>query len=83
MTRPDSAQEQPARNSRQVLERLEESGHLPAGSTRRSAPLFASRNRIVHLYDHVNALIAYKTPTEERKDLLTLLDLFLTIADPA
>ncbi|MBX3125806.1 MAG: DUF86 domain-containing protein [Polyangiaceae bacterium] len=47
-------------SSRDLLERLEKGGHLPAGSTVRFGKAFAFRNRIVHLYDRVDDAIVFE-----------------------
>jgi uncharacterized protein YutE (UPF0331/DUF86 family) len=44
-------------HSRDILEALERAGHLPPGSVARFAPMFAFRNRVVHLYDRVEPRI--------------------------
>jgi uncharacterized protein YutE (UPF0331/DUF86 family) len=63
--------------SRDILEALERAGRLPAGSTQRFAPMFAFRNRVVHLYDRVEPRIVYQILTENRGDLEVLLGLLL------
>ncbi|MBI3272669.1 MAG: DUF86 domain-containing protein [Planctomycetes bacterium] len=74
--------------SRDILERLEAAGVLPAGSTTRFGPMFAFRNRVVHLYDRIDPRIVYRLLHEERSELRALLDLLLAgfdgdPADPA
>ncbi|MBZ0153966.1 MAG: DUF86 domain-containing protein [Planctomycetes bacterium] len=71
----------PPDSSRDVLRGLEDDGCLPAGTTDRFAPLFAFRNRIVHLYDRVDTRRVYEILTTHRQDLATLLDLLLAIPD--
>ncbi|MCC6667010.1 MAG: DUF86 domain-containing protein [Polyangiaceae bacterium] len=64
--------------SRELLERLEAAGVLPAGSTNRFGPIFGFRNRIVHLYDRVDERIVFRILTEERADLDALARLLVT-----
>ncbi|MCA8975381.1 MAG: DUF86 domain-containing protein [Planctomycetes bacterium] len=71
----------PPTTSRDVLTLLEKEGHLAEGSAERYAPLFAFRNRVVHLYDRVDAQRVFEILTLHRKDLATLLDLLLAIPD--
>lgn len=66
-----------ASTSRELLERLESSGTLPAGSTARFGPIFGFRNRIVHLYDRVDDRIVYRILTEDRGDLDALAGLLV------
>lgn len=56
-------------SSREILEQLEQAGHLPAGSVDRFGPIFGFRNRIVHLYDRIDSERVYAILTEERADL--------------
>ena len=65
--------------SRGLLERLEEAGQLPPGSTARFGPIFGFRNRVVHLYERVDASIVYRVLREERQDLADLMDLLLAV----
>lgn len=58
--------------SRGYLEGLEARGHLPHGSADRFGPMFAFRNRVVHLYDRIDPAIVYALLTRERKDLVQL-----------
>lgn len=67
------------RTSFEVLERLEEDGHLPAGSAKRFAPIVGFRNRVVHLYDRIDPEIVHRVVTERRRDILDLLDLLLAM----
>lgn len=64
-------------HSRSILESLEAAGHLPAGSVARFGPMFAFRNRVVHLYDRVDPQIVYDILTQHRGDLAELLRLIL------
>lgn len=65
------------RTSIDILSNLEESGHLPKGSSAKFRPILGFRNRVVHLYDRIDEEIVYRILTEERGDLAELLDLFL------
>lgn len=65
------------RTSLDVLDRLEESGELPKGSAARFRPIVGFRNRVVHLYDRIDAEIVYRVLTEDRGDLADLLALLL------
>ncbi len=71
----------PPDSSRDILRTLEGDGALPAGTTDRFAPLFAFRNRVVHLYDRVDTHRVYEILTGHRNDLAVLLDLLLAIPD--
>jgi len=64
--------------SRAVLERLEEQGYLPSGSTTRFGPIFGFRNRVVHLYDRIDPEIVHRILTEQRGELRELADLLLS-----
>lgn len=64
-------------HSRDILEALEGAGRLPAGSVARFGPMFAFRNRVVHLYDRVDPRIVYAILTDSRADLEELLGLLL------
>lgn len=68
---------QAPRTSVDVLERLEEAGALPSGSTARYRAVIGFRNRVVHLYDRIDPEIVYRVLTEDRSDLTELLDLLL------
>ncbi len=57
------------RTSLDILSTLEESGHLPEGSSLRFRPIIGFRNRVVHLYDRIDEEIVYRVLTEERGDL--------------
>ncbi len=65
------------RSSAEVLERLEEAGALPAGTSTRYRPVIGFRNRVVHLYDRVDPQIVYRIVVEDRGDLAQLLGLLL------
>ena len=65
------------RTSLDILSSLEESGHLPEGSSVRFRPILGFRNRLVHLYDRIDAKIVYRILTEERGDLAEFLELLL------
>lgn len=67
------------RRSQEVFERLEEAGKLPAGTAQRCIPIVGFRNRVVHLYDRVDARFVFAVLTESRRDLAVLLDLLLAI----
>jgi uncharacterized protein YutE (UPF0331/DUF86 family) len=67
------------RTSFEVLERLEQHGHLPAGASSRFAPIIGFRNRVVHLYDRIDPEIVHRVVQERRRDLIDLLDLLLAI----
>lgn len=71
----------PPESSWDVLQKLELEGHLPPGSAKRFGPIFGFRNRIVHMYDHVDERIVYRLLTEERGELAELLQLLLAISD--
>ncbi len=63
--------------SADILDALEQAGHLPAGSTLRFRPMFAFRNRVVHLYDRVEPDVVHRIATTKRADLEELLRLLL------
>ncbi len=67
------------RTSHEVFERLEEAGLLPAGTAAEIAPIIGFRNRVVHLYDRVDAKRVYEILTQHRKDLPKLLVAMLAI----
>lgn len=71
----------PPDTSREILVALQRDGALPSGTAERFAPLFAFRNRVVHLYDRVDPQRVYEILTAHRQDLATLLDLLLAIPD--
>lgn len=71
----------PPRTSRDVLEQLEQAGRLPAGAAARFGPIFSFRNRVVHLYDRVDERIVFQILTDERQDLVDLLDLLLALLE--
>jgi uncharacterized protein YutE (UPF0331/DUF86 family) len=71
----------PPGTSRDILVVLEGDGALPRGAAARYAPLFAFRNRVVHLYDRVDPQRVYEILTLHRQDLAALLDLLLAIPD--
>jgi len=71
----------PPDSSRDILTALEVDGALPRGSADRFAPLFAFRNRVVHLYDRVDSQRVFDILTQHRQDLGALLDLLLAIPD--
>jgi uncharacterized protein YutE (UPF0331/DUF86 family) len=73
----------PPRTSRDVLERLETARCLPEGATDRFSPIFAFRNRVVHLYDRIDERIVYHILTEERADLEDLLGHLLVALERA
>jgi uncharacterized protein YutE (UPF0331/DUF86 family) len=58
--------------SRDLLERLEAAGHLPAGAAARFGPIFAFRNRIVHLYDRIDDSVVYEIMSRNLGDLQEL-----------
>lgn len=67
------------RRSQEVFERLEAAGELPSGTAARCVSIVGFRNRVVHLYDRVDARIVFEILTEHRRDLAELLDLLLAI----
>ncbi len=69
------------RTSMEVLERLEEAALLPKGTALRFRPIVGFRNRVVHLYDRVDAAIVFRILDEDRDDLRELLGLLLDAAD--
>lgn len=71
----------PPNTSRDLLVAPEDDGALPTGTAVRFAPLFAFANRIVHLYDRVDAQRVFEILTLHRQDLAELLDLLLAIED--
>jgi uncharacterized protein YutE (UPF0331/DUF86 family) len=58
--------------SRDLLERLEAAGHLPAGAAARFGRLFAFRNRIVQLYDRIDDSVVYEIMSRNLGDLQEL-----------
>lgn len=71
----------PPDSSREVLEILERNAQVPVGTAQRYAPLFAFRNRVVHLYDRIDAGRIYEILRDNRRDLAVLADLLLAIPD--
>jgi uncharacterized protein YutE (UPF0331/DUF86 family) len=69
-------------SSHEVFERLESDGRLPAGTAARAAPIVGFRNRVVHLYDRIDASVVHRILTEDRPDLAKLLDELLAIEVP-
>lgn len=69
--------------SRSILESLQEAGHLPPGSVERFGPMFAFRNRVVHLYERVEPRIVYAILTSNRRDLEELLARLLDAIESA
>ena len=69
------------RRSQEVFERLEDAGLLPAGTADRCIPIVGFRNRVVHLYDKVDDRAVYDSLTQNRQDLIEILDLLLAIED--
>ena len=64
-----------------MFERLEEAGLLPAGTAAEIAPIVGFGNRVVHLYDRVDAKRVYEILTQHRSDLPKLLHAMLAIED--
>lgn len=69
--------------SRDIVERLERAGKLPAGSTAKYGPIFGFRNRLVHLYDRIDPKIVHRMLIENRGDLEDLARLLVTALDAA
>jgi len=67
--------------SHEIFERLEEAGHLPAGTATRMAPIVGFRNRVVHLYDRIDYRRVFEILTQHRDDLADSLDLLLAIVE--
>lgn len=65
-------------SSLDALQRLEDGGALPVGSTQRFAPIVGFRNRVVHLYDRIDGQIVYRILTRDRGDLQDLATLLVT-----
>lgn len=63
--------------SRDILDRLEEAGRIPAGSAARFGKMFSFRNRVVHLYDRVDDAIVYEIVTRNLDDLKELAQLYV------
>lgn len=61
-------------HSRDILEALENAGHLPAGASARFGPMLSFRHRVVH---RIDAAIVYRIMHEQAGDLQELLDLLL------
>jgi uncharacterized protein YutE (UPF0331/DUF86 family) len=66
-----------------ALQKLEDAGALPNGTTTRFTPMLGFRNRIVHLYDRVDPQIVYRVLTEDRADLIDLARLLTDAVNPA
>lgn len=60
---------------------LEEAGLVPAGTASRMTPIVGLRNRIVHLYERIEARRVYEILTEPRNDLREILALLLAAGD--
>ena len=71
----------PPTTSREILVELESDKALPPGTANRFAPLFAFRNRVVHLYDRIDPQRVWEILTRHRQDLAALLELLLAIPD--
>ncbi|MBI4615693.1 MAG: DUF86 domain-containing protein [Planctomycetes bacterium] len=69
--------------SRGYLEAIESRGFLPPGSADRFGPMFAFRNRVVHLYDRIDPAIVYALLTQERTDLVELFGRLLDLLEQA
>ena len=69
------------RTSHEVFERLEEAGLLPEGTAREVAPIVGFRNRVVHLYDRIDADRVYEILTARRSDIPRVLDLLLAAVE--
>lgn len=67
--------------SRDLLERLEAAGRIPAGSTSRFGKMFGFRNRVVHLYDRIDDERVYEIITSHLDDLGELAQLYLDALD--
>lgn len=65
--------------SRDLLDRLERAGHLPAGSAPRFGKMFGFRNRIVHLYDRVDDEMVFEVVTQHLEDLEELARRFIDL----
>ncbi len=65
--------------SQDLLDRLERAGKLPIGSAPRFGRIFAFRNRIVHLYDHVDEAIVFDILTRQLDDLDALARHYLAV----
>jgi uncharacterized protein YutE (UPF0331/DUF86 family) len=63
-------------SSLDVLARLERAGKLPAGAATRFGRIFAFRNRIVHLYDRVDAAAVFAIVQDDLGDLEELARLY-------
>lgn len=62
--------------SRDLLERLEAAGRIPAGSAV-FGKMFGFRNRVVHLYDRVDDALVYEIMTRHLDDLRELARLYV------
>ena len=60
------------RSSVDALQKLEDAGALPNGTTARFTPMLGFRNRVVHLYDRIDPQIVHRVLTERRTDLVDL-----------
>lgn len=69
------------RTSYDVFERLEQAGLLPTGTAAAVAPMIGFRNRVVHLYERVDARRVYEVLTVHRSDIPRILALLLAIPD--
>ena len=69
------------RTSHDVLQRLEDAGRLPRGTTGTYAPMIGFRNRVVHLYDRIDERRVFEILTEHRSDLAALFDLLLAVLE--
>ena len=72
-----------AESSRDLLVRLEAAGAIPAGSSGRFGKIFAFRNRIVHLYDRVDAAMVFEILRDHLSDLSDLALLYAVALDGA
>jgi uncharacterized protein YutE (UPF0331/DUF86 family) len=69
-------------SSQAILPKLEEAGLMPAGTAQRFSAMFAFRNRIVHLYERIDAHRVYEILTTERADIEDLLAKLLQVLKP-
>jgi uncharacterized protein YutE (UPF0331/DUF86 family) len=69
------------RTSYDVFERLEQAGLVPIGTAAEVGPMIGFRNRVVHLYDRVDAQRVYEVLTVHRTDIPRILALLLAIPD--
>lgn len=68
--------------SQDLLDSLESAGHLPAGSASRFSPMFAFRNRVVHLYERIDPERVYSILTEHRGEMEDLMAQLLDLLEP-